>query len=392
MDHERILSLPFFDEQHRSLSADFSAWVSNELSGYTDLEHNVGAKTQEIVRKLGRAGWLRYCVPAAFGGAYDKLDSRSICLQREILCYAFALSDASLSMQGIGSAGISLFGRPGIQAAYLPKVLSGEYVGALALTESQSGSDVANTQATARREGSDYIIDGSKAWISNAGIADYYITIVRTGEAPGAKGLSAFVVDANNPGLEVTEVTDIMAPHPVGSLFYTRCRVSADSMLGQPGDGFKVAMATLDIFRPTAAAAALGLARRALDEALAWIQQRKMFGQTLAQFQNTQMRIADMAVDIDNAALLVYRAAWVKDCSNERPTRSASMAKLFASEAVGRVVDTALQLFGAMGVKQGMIIERLYREARVMRIYEGASEVQRLIIGGDVIKQSAPKE
>jgi acyl-CoA dehydrogenase len=391
MDHERILSLPFFDAHHRSLSINFGEWVESELSGYTDLENNVGEKTKELVRKMGQAGWLRYCVPAAFGGAFEKLDSRSICIQREILTHAFALSDASLSMQGIGSAGISLFGRPETQAAYLPKVLAGEYVGALALTEPQSGSDVANTQATARREGSDYIIEGTKAWISNAGIADYYITIVRTGEAPGAKGLSAFIVDADNPGLEIEEITDIMAPHPVGSLRFTNCRVSADSMLGQPGDGFRVAMATLDIFRPTAAAAALGLARRALGEALVWIQERRMFGQVLAQFQNTQMRIADMAVDIDAAALLVYRAAWVKDCGAERATRSASMAKLFASEAAGRVVDSSLQLFGAMGVKHGMTIERLYREARVMRIYEGASEVQRLIIGGDVIKQSVEK-
>jgi acyl-CoA dehydrogenase len=388
MDHERILSLPFFDAHHRSMSTEFSRWVDDELAGYTNLEDKVGEKTKDLVRKMGRAGWLRYCVPAAFGGAFDKLDSRSICIQREILTHAFALSDASLSMQGIGSAGISLFGRPDTQAAYLPKVLSGEYVGALALTESQSGSDVANTQATARREGSDYIIEGTKAWISNAGIADYYITIVRTGEAPGAKGLSAFVVDADNPGLKVEEITDIMAPHPVGSLRFTNCRVSADRMLGQPGDGFKLAMATLDIFRPTAAAAALGLARRALDEALTWIQERKMFGQALAKFQNTQMRVADMAVDIDATALLVYRAAWIKDCGADRPTRSASMAKLFASEAAGRVADTALQLFGATGVKHGMTIERLYREARVMRIYEGASEIQRLIIGGNVIEQS----
>jgi acyl-CoA dehydrogenase len=392
MDQDRILNLPFFDDHHRALAVDFGAWVKSELSGYTQLEERVGETTTEIVRKLGRAGWLKYCIPAAFGGAFEKIDSRSLCIQREILTHAFALSDASLSMQGIGSAGISLFGHSDIQRAYLSKVLRGEFVAALALTESQSGSDVANTQATARREGADYIIEGTKVWISNAGIADFYITIVRTGEAPGAKGLSAFVVDADNPGLTVEEITDIMAPHPVGSLRYTNCRVSADRMLGQPGDGFKVAMATLDIFRPTAAAAAVGLARRALDEALGWIQQRQMFGQALAQFQNTQMRIADMAVDIDAAALLVYRAAWVKDCGTERATRSASMAKLFASEAAGRVVDLSLQLFGAMGVKHGMTIERLYREARVMRIYEGASEVQRLIISGDVIKQSAGKQ
>jgi acyl-CoA dehydrogenase len=391
MDHERILSLPFFDAHHRSMAAEFSDWVGSELLGYTELEKNVGEKTRALVRTMGKAGWLRYCVPKDFGGAFDKLDSRSICIQREILTHAFALSDASLSMQGIGSAGISLFGSPETKADYLPKVVSGEFVGALALTESQSGSDVANTQATARRDGGDYVIDGTKAWISNAGIADYYITIVRTGEAPGAKGLSAFVVDAGTAGLEVEEIADIMAPHPVGSLRYAGCRVSAGRMLGKPGDGFKVAMATLDIFRPTAAAAALGLARRALEEALLWIKERTMFGKTLAEFQNTQMRVADMAVDIDAAALLVYRAAWVKDCSTERATRSASMAKLFASEAAGRVVDTALQLFGAMGIKHGMTIERLYREARVMRIYEGASEIQRLIISGDVIRQSSAR-
>jgi acyl-CoA dehydrogenase len=389
MDRESIFNLPFFDGHHRSLSFEFSNWVATELTGYTNLDENVGRTTRELVRKMGDAGWLRYVVPAAFGGVLEKLDSRSICIQREILTRQFALADASLSMQGIGSAGITLFGRPATQAAHLPKVACGKSIGALALTESQSGSDVANTMATAHREGNEYIIEGTKAWISNAGIADYYITIVRTGEAPGAKGLSAFVVDADNPGLEVTEVLDIMAPHPVGSLEFTNCRVSADDMLGRPGDGFKVAMSTLDIFRPTAAASALGLARRALEEALDWIQHRKMFGQSLASFQNTQMRVADMAVDIDAAALLVYRAAWVKDCGTERPTRSASMAKLFASEAAGRVVDTALQLFGAMGIKHGTTIERLYREARVMRIYEGTSEIQRLIIGGDVVKQSS---
>ena len=388
MDHQRFLSLPFFDQQHQTMSNDFTQWVRSELSGYTNLDDHVGETTRQIARQLGDAGWLRYCVPAAFGGAFEKLDSRSICIQREILTRAFALADAALSMQGIGSAGISLFGQPKLQAAYLPKVLSGEYISALAVTEAQSGSDVANTQTGARREGSDYIIEGKKAWISNAGIADYYITIARTGEASGAKGLSAFVVHADNPGLKVTEITDIMAPAPVGCLEYTNCRVSADRMLGKPGDGFKIAMSTLDIFRSTAAASALGLARRALDEALIWIQDRKMFGQTLADFQNTQMKIADMAVDIDAAALLVYRAAWMKDRGSERPTRSASMAKLFASEAAGRVVDNAIQFFGGMGAKKGMTIERLYREARVMRIYEGTSEIQRLIISGDVIKQS----
>jgi acyl-CoA dehydrogenase len=388
MDNLAFLELPFFDARHRALAREFMAWTRAELSDYPDLDNDVGTTTRRLVRRFGEAGWLRYCVPAAFGGAFETLDSRSICIQREILTHLFALSDASLSMQGIGSAGISFFGRPETQKAYLPKVLTGEYVAALALTEAQSGSDVANTMSTARREGEDYIIDGTKAWISNAGIADYYITIVRTGEAPGAKGLSAFVVDAANPGLKVTELADIMAPHPVGSLEFTGCRVPAAAMLGNPGDGFKVAMSTLDVFRPTAAASALGLARRALDEALAWIQERKMFGQALAAFQNTQMRVADMAVDIDAAALLVYRAAWTKDCGSERTTRNASMAKLFASEAAGRVVDSALQLFGAMGIKHGMTIERLYREARVMRIYEGTSEIQRLIIGGDVIRQS----
>jgi acyl-CoA dehydrogenase len=388
MYDEQFLKLPFFEDRHRKLAADFGSWIATELAGYMEFEQHVGATTRELVRKIGAAGWLRYCVPAAFGGALEKLDSRSICIQREQLTRAFALADASLSMQGIGSAGISLFGSPETQEAYLPKVLSGEYVSALALTEPQGGSDVANTSCTARRDGKNYVIDGTKAWISNAGIADYYITIVRTGEAPGAKGLSAFVVDADNPGLRVTELADIMAPHPVGSLEYANCKVSAARMLGNPGDGFKVAMATLDVFRPTAGACALGMARRALDEALAWIQQRRIFGRTLAEFQNTQMRVADMGVDIDAASLLIYRAAWVKDCAGERPTRSASMAKLFASEAVGRVVDTALQLFGAMGVKRGTTIERLYREARVMRIYEGTSEIQRLIIGADFIKSS----
>jgi acyl-CoA dehydrogenase len=388
MYDDQFLTLPFFEDHHRSLAADFSAWIEAELGGEHDLEHEVGKTTRELARKMGRAGWLRYCVPRAFGGAFESLDSRSICIQREQLTRHFALSDAALSMQGIGSAGISLFGQPETQAIYLPKVLSGEYISALALTEPQSGSDVANTASTAQRDGDYYVIEGTKDWISNAGIADYYITIARTGEGPGAKGLTAFVVDADNPGLRVSALHDIMAPHPVGTLEYSNCRVPAQRVLGRPGDGFKVAMATLDIFRPTAAACALGLARRALDEAWAWIRERRMFGRALAEFQNTQMRVADMASDIDAAALLVYRAAWIKDRGIARPTRSASMAKLFASEAVGRVVDTALQLFGALGIKRGTTIERLYREARVMRIYEGTSEIQRLIIGNDVIKET----
>jgi acyl-CoA dehydrogenase len=288
-------------------------------------------------------------------------------------------------MQGLGSASISLFGSEELRRAYLPKVAEGTQIAAFALSEPEGGSDVAALRAAARRDGDDYVIDGRKTWISNAGIADHYVVFARTGEAPGARGLSAFVVDAATPGLRLAERIPVIAPHPLGTLAFDQCRVPASRMLGRPGDGFRIAMATLDVFRSTVGAAALGFARRALDEAVDRVGTREAFGQKLREFQATQLRLADMATEIDAMALLVYRAAWTKDLVAERVTREAAMAKMYATEAAQRVIDGAVQLWGGLGVVTGVPVERLYREIRALRIYEGTTEIQKLVIAGQML-------
>ena len=314
---------------------------------------------------------------------------RALCLIRETLARHDALADFAFAMQGLGSGAISLFGSASQQQEFLPGVREGRKIAAFALSEPDAGSDVAAMATTARREGDHFVLDGEKTWISNGGIADFYTVFARTGEAPGAKGLSVFVVDANTPGLEIAERIEVIAPHPLARLRFNGCRVSADRLLGKQGDGFRIAMSVLDVFRSTVGAAALGMARRALDEALRHSSSRQLFGAPLSDLQLTQAAIADMALAVDASALLVYRSAWTKDCVAERVTREAAMAKLFATESAQQVIDAALQLFGGLGVKSGMPVERLYREIRALRIYEGASEVQKLVIARQTLARGA---
>jgi acyl-CoA dehydrogenase len=360
------------------------------------------------VRALGEAGWLRYCVPASHGGALPVLESRSLCLLRETLARHDGLADFAFAMQGLGSGPITLAGSDALRARWLPRIARGEAIAAFALSEPDAGSDVAAMATRARRAVGDdgrahWVLDGSKTWISNGGIADFYVTFARTSEGDGpdqgarhgARGISAFVVEADAPGLSIAERIDVVAPHPLATLAFDGCRVPESNLLGEVGGGFKLAMSNLDIFRSSVAAAALGFARRALDEGLAHAQGRRMFGGVLADFQLTQAALADMATDIDASMLLTYRAAWLRDTATqrgapgERQTREAAMAKMVATESAQRVIDSAVQLFGGLGVKKGSVVESLYREIRALRIYEGATEVQKLIIGRDLLKAGA---
>jgi alkylation response protein AidB-like acyl-CoA dehydrogenase len=308
---------------------------------------------------------------------------RSLCLARETLARFSGLADFAFAMQGLGSGPISLFGSEALRRRWLPRVAAGEAVAAFAISEPDAGSDVQAMRTTARRDGDTVVLDGMKTWISNAGIADFYTVFARFPEA-GDRGFLALVVEKDDPGFEVTDRIDVTAPHPLGTLSFEGCRVPADRVVGDPGDGLRVALGTLDVFRPTVGAAALGLARRALEEALEWASRRVVFGKMLAEYQLTQARLAEMALDVDAAALLVYRAAWTRD-RGERVTREAAMAKLFATEAAQRVVDSAVQLFGGRGVAVGETVERLYREVRALRIYEGTSEIQLLVIAAQVL-------
>ncbi|GAB4176389.1 MAG: acyl-CoA dehydrogenase family protein [Rhodocyclaceae bacterium] len=378
---------PFFDDAHRALASRARAWAAENLAG-EDEARDVRARCRELVRRLGTAGWLRYCVPGEYGGALPALDARALCLLRETFAYRDALADFSFAMQGLGSGAISLFGSAQQRRQWLPRVAAGEAIAAFALSEPQAGSDVAAAACTATPVDGGYRIDGVKTWISNAGIADFHVVFARTGEAPGAKGLSAFIVEAGAPGLAVSAPIEVMAPHPLASLTFEDCRIGPGALIGAPGDGFRIAMATLDVFRSSVAAAALGFARRALDAAIAHARSRAMFGARLIDFQMTQAKLADMATAIDASALLTYRAAWQRDCG-ERVSAQAAMAKLHASESAQAVIDSALQLFGGLGVTRGNIAERLYREIRALRIYEGASEVQKLVIARELIRSES---
>ena len=373
------LELPFFEPRHRAFAEKFSAWAKSEIAPrhHAD-EAGVDAEARTLVGLLGKAGWLKHCV--------ETIDVRTMALARDILAYHSGLADFCFVMQGLGSGSITLFGSEALKKKYLPGVATGARIAAFALSEPESGSDVASMSCAARKDGADYVLDGLKSWISNAGLAHQYVVFARTGEAPGSRGLSAFVVDADAPGLKVKERQAVIAPHPLGTLEFSACRVPAAQMLGAPGEGFKVAMSTLDVFRPTVGAAALGFARRAMDEATGYAQARKAFGKSLSEFQLIQEKISDMAVAVDAAALLVYRAAWVKDVQKRRVTREAAMAKLYATEAAQLVIDQAVQVFGARGVVAGATVERLYREIRALRIYEGTTEIQKLIIAGQVLK------
>jgi len=377
-----FLDWPFFDESLRQFARELDAWATREL-GHVDAEADadLDATCRALVQRLGQAGWLRACVPAAYGGAPAALSVRQLCLARETLARHAGLADFAFAMQGLGSASIALFGTEALKQRYLPAVAAGTHIAAFAMTEPDAGSDVAALATTARREADTYLINGDKTFISNGGLADHYLLFARTGTPEqSARGLSAFVVDATTPGLHVAERITASAPHPLARLRFEDCRVPASQRLGQEGDGFKIAMATLDLFRPTVGAAALGFARRALDEALAWSTRRRAFGQPLAEFQLIQAKLADMATDVDASALLVHRAAWARDCQADRVTREAAMAKLFATEAAQRTVDAAVQVLGGRGVISGAPVERLYREVRALRIYEGTSEIQRLVI------------
>jgi acyl-CoA dehydrogenase len=380
-----FLEWPFFDDAHRRMADELAAWMQTHRAAIDCEGADEHASVRALARLLGEGGWLRYLLPAALGGPRDKVDVRSLCIARDLLARDSGLADCTLAMQGLGGVPIVLFGTAAQQAEFLPRIASGTCITGFCLSEAEAGSDVSALQTSARREGDSYMLNGRKTWISNAGVADTYIVFARTGEAPGAKGLSAFVVNADTPGLTVPKAIEVIAPHVIGDVAFDDCRIPASRMLGQPGDGFKVAMATLDVMRSTVGAAALGFARRALAAARAHVKSRQVFGQALAHFQATQMRIADMAIEVDTSALLVYRAAWTKDTLRDRVTLEASMAKLHATEAAQRVIDSAVQLFGGLGVTVGNVAERLYREIRPLRIYEGASEIQKLIIGGQVL-------
>ena len=386
MNANRQMDWPFFDPYHRQLKQDLSAWASTHIQHAHTGDANVDAACQHLVRQLGDAGWLRHAIAGkAYGGLNDSIDTRSICLLREELAWHHGLADFAFAMQGLGSGAISLFGSEAQKQHYLPRVAQGDAIAAFALSEPEAGSDVAAMRCSAQRVGDDYLLNGEKTWISNGGIADFYVVFARTDDAPGAKGISAFIVDANCPGLEIAERIEVVAPHPLARLRFVNARVSASQRIGESGGGFKVAMATLDVFRTSVAAAALGFAARALHESLQWVKQRQMFGQALADFQITQTKLADMATLLDAARLLTYRAAWLRD-QGQRITQEAAMAKLTATENAQRIIDMAVQLHGGMGVKKGCIVESLYREIRALRIYEGATEVQQLIIGRELLK------
>jgi len=380
------LALPFFDDGHRRFAEEISRWADAKLHS---LPHDdVDAACRARVRALGEAGFLKAVVPSSYGGLHPVLDVRALCIAREVLSFRDGLADFAFAMQGLGTASVSLFGSDELKWKYLPPVRDGKAIAAFALSEPEAGSDVAALATIAEPDGSSHFrLAGEKTWISNGGIADHYVVFARTGEAPGARGLSAFMVDADTPGLTVAERIEVIAPHPLARLRFDGVRVPVANRLGKPGEGFKVAMATLDIFRATVGAAALGFARRALHETVEHAATRKLFGAPLGDMQMTQATIADSATEVDAAALLVYRAAWVKDQGAARVTREAAMAKMFATEAAQRVIDRAVQLHGGAGVRKGVKVEELYREIRALRIYEGATEVQKIVIARDLLKQ-----
>ena len=390
MPDRSFLAWPFFEERHRALRGEVERFAADALTDLEDRAADLDATCRRLVRRLGDAGLLRHVVPAAHGGAGPDLDVRTLCLVRETLARFAGLADFAFAMQGLGSGAISLFGTEEQRRRYLPGVAAGRAIAAFALSEREAGSDVAALATTAQPDGPGFVLNGAKTWISNGGIADFYVLFARTGEAPGARGLSAFIIDADSPGLEIAERIEVIAPHPLATLRLDRCRVPREGLLGEPGQGFKIAMATLDVFRPTVGAAALGFARRALDEALARATSRQLFGGPLAEQPAIQAKLADMALRVDAAALLVYRAAWAKDAGAVRITREAAMAKLYATEAAQRVIDDAVQIHGALGVVAGHPVERLYREVRALRIYEGASEVQKVVIARQTL--AADKE
>jgi acyl-CoA dehydrogenase len=388
MSNTSHLNWPFFNEEHRQLQTQLDHWASENI--HQTHGKDVDQECRDLVKQLGEAGWLKHAIGGkAYGADQDVIDTRAICILRETLARYSGLADFAFAMQGLGTGAISLFGSEQQKNTYLEKVGQGKLISAFALSEPNAGSDVAAMQCAATlvhdAQGDYYVLEGEKTWISNGGIADFYVVFARTCEAAGARGISAFIVDADIDGFEIAERIDVIAPHPLARLKFNQCRIPVGQRIGEAGQGFKVAMATLDVFRTSVAAAALGFARRALDEAMARATSRKMFGQTLADFQLTQAKLAQMATTIDSAALLVYRAAWQRD-QGERVTKEAAMAKMVATEGAQQVIDAAVQMFGGMGVMSEVPVERLYREIRALRIYEGATEVQQLIIAREMLK------
>lgn len=383
MDRFAHYDWPFFEPRHGALAREADAWVANLEYAHGDDADSV---CRRLVADLGRTGFLNHCAP---GGA--EFDVRSIALLREVLAYHAGLADFSFVMQGLGSGPIALEGDEALRRRYLPRVAAGQAIAALALSEPDAGSDVAALSTRARKDGGHWVLDGTKTWISNGGIADFYVVFARTGDAPGTKAISAIVVDADAPGFSASERIEIIAPHPMATLRFENCRVPVGNLLGREGEGFKLAMRNLDVFRTTVAGAALGFARRALDEALTRSRERRMFGHTLGDFQVTQAKLADMATGIEAGALLAYRAAWARDVQKRRVTSEAAMAKMHATETAQQVIDSAVQIFGGLGVKKGHPVERLYREVRALRIYEGATEVQKMIIARELRKGAGDK-
>ncbi|MEE4537662.1 MAG: acyl-CoA dehydrogenase family protein [Erythrobacter sp.] len=383
MADQTFLEWPFFEPHHAQMARDLDTWAAATLPAiveHEDTQTALDETCRAIVRALGAGGWLRYCVIGEYGGVHEQLDVRSLCLIRETLARHSGLADFVFAMQGLGSGAISLFGSDDLRRKYLPRVAQGEKIAAFALSEENAGSDAAAMETQLSQHGNQLQLDGEKLWISNGGIADFYCVFARSDA-----GVSAVVVDADSPGLTVAERIEVIAPHPLARLRFDQVKVDPDQTLGEDGKGFKVALSTLDIFRTTVGAAALGLARRALDEAAGRALTRPMFGATLAELPLAQASLAEMALDIDAAALLVYRSAWTKDVAGRRVTREAAMAKLYATEAAQRVIDKAVQLFGGLGVRKGVKVEELYREVRALRIYEGASEVQKIVIARQIL-------
>jgi acyl-CoA dehydrogenase len=383
------LQWPFFEPVHRQQAQQLDQWSRETLFHETLTESQVDQRCRQLVKSLGEAGWLRYCVPRAHGGALDSLDSRALCIARETLAFHHGLADFVFAMQGLGSGAITLAGSALQKNHWLPAVARGQAIAAFALSEPHAGSDVGAMNTRASRTSSGWRIDGVKTWISNGGIADFYTVFARTGEATGARGISAFIVPADTPGLRVLRRIEVMAPHPLATLEFDSCHIPNDALLGEEGQGFKLAMSTLDIFRASVAAAALGFARRALAESVDHARARPMFGSTLSQLPIAQARLAEMDTLTESAALLVYRAAWQRDIANQasgrRATREAAMAKMVATENAQQVIDSAVQLFGGRGVSRGEVVESLYREIRALRIYEGATDVQKLIIARELL-------
>ncbi len=389
MPDRSFLDWPFLDDSHRALADRLEAWCLHEIAPLGHDETDIDGQCRHLLRLLGDGGWLRYCIPASHGGVHPQLDVRSLSLIRETLARHHGLADFVFAMQGLGSGVVSLFGSAAQKAAILPGVAAGTRCAAFALTELESGSDVAAMTTSATRTAGGWIINGAKTYISNGGIADHYLLFARTGEAPGAKGISAFLVPADTPGLVIAERIRVIAPHPLATLHFKDMALPADSLIGEAGRGFAQAMASLDIFRTTVGAAALGFARRALDEATARATGRRLQGRLLADNAVIQAMLADMALAVDTAALLIYRAGWLRDVTGARNSREAAMAKLHATDSAQEVIDKAVQIHGGLGVVHGHIVESLYREVRALRIYEGASEVQRVVIARQHLAQAA---